>query len=156
MTFLRFSALAATLAFSASLCAEQTNNLTGNWQLNVGKSVWGKVPKPVSVMLTVEHNEPQFSYRGAVQYANEDTREFGFSGAFDGKPYPMSRSVGEGKIVLQRTGPRAFESTFTCDCGNYTETATTTLSKDGKTLTRVLRLKAPDGTSVWTEIYERR
>jgi hypothetical protein len=156
MSFLRYSALAATLAFSASLCAEQATNLTGNWQINVNKSVWGKVPKPVSVMLDIQHDEPQLSYRGAVQYANEDTREFGFSGALDGKPYPMSRSFGEGRITLRRTGARSFESTFTSNCGNYTEAAATTLSKDGKTLTRVLHLKAPDGTSVWTEIYERR
>lgn len=138
------------------LCAAQPANLSGNWQLNVSRSKWGNLNKPVSVVLTIEHQEPNLSYHGFVLYANEDQRDFGFSGAIDGKPYAMSRSFGEGEIVLVRVNDRTIESTFRTADGNYVETARTTVSRDGLTLQRQLKLVSPEGTKKWTEIYERR
>ena len=149
------SVLSAALLLGA-LCAAQPANLSGNWQLNVNRSKWGTVNKPVSVVLTIEHQEPKLSYHGSVLYANEDQRDFGFSGAIDGKPYPMSRSFGNGEIVLVRVNDRTIESTFRSADGNYVESARTTVSRDGRTLERRLRLISPEGTKKWTEIYERR
>lgn len=149
------SVLSAAFLLGA-LCAAQPANLSGNWQLNVNRSKWGTVNKPVSVVLTIEHQEPKLSYHGSVLYANEDQRDFGFSGAIDGKPYAMSRSFGNGEIVLLRVNDRTIESTFRTADGNYVETARTTVSRDGRTLERQLRLVSPEGTKKWTEIYERR
>ncbi|MGQ9917507.1 MAG: hypothetical protein ACUVS7_08830 [Bryobacteraceae bacterium] len=149
------SVLSAAFLLGA-LCAAQPANLSGNWQLNVDRSKWGTVNKPVSVVLTIEHQEPKLSYHGSVLYANEDQRDFGFSGAIDGKPYPMSRSFGNGEIVLVRVNDRTIESTFRTADGNYVETARTTVSRDGLTLERRLKLVSPEGTKKWTEIYERR
>ena len=149
------SVLSAALLLGA-LCAAQPANLSGNWQLNVNRSKWGTVNKPVSVVLTIEHQEPKLSYHGSVLYANEDQRDFGFSGAIDGKPYPMSRSFGNGEIVLVRVNDRTIESTFRSADGNYVESARTTVSRDGRTLERRLRLISPERTKKWTEIYERR
>lgn len=149
------SVLSAALLLGA-LCAAQPANLSGNWQLNVNRSKWGTVNKPVSVVLTIEHQEPKLSYHGSVLYANEDQRDFGFSGAIDGKPYAMSRSFGNGEIVLLRVNDRTIESTFRSADGNYVESARTTVSRDGRTLERRLRLISPEGTKKWTEIYERR
>ncbi|MEJ5367014.1 MAG: hypothetical protein WHT08_01765 [Bryobacteraceae bacterium] len=137
-------------------CAAQPANLSGNWQLNVSRSKWGNLNKPVSVVLTIQHQEPNLSYHGSVLYANEDQRDFGFSGAIDGKPYAMSRSFGEGEIVIVRINDRTIESTFRTADGNYIETARTTVSRDGRTLERQLKLVSPEGTKKWTEIYERR
>ncbi|MBI5084365.1 MAG: hypothetical protein HZB13_07195 [Acidobacteria bacterium] len=134
----------------------QAPNLTGTWHLNVDKSKWGSVRKPVSVVLVIEHKEPQIQYHGSVTYANEETRDFGFFGAFDGKPYAMTRSYGSGTIVLHRLDPYSFESAFKTEDGSSEETAKTTLSRDGKVLTRSLRLRSPEGTKNWTEIYEKR
>ena len=142
--------------FLGALCAAQPANLSGNWQLNVTRSKWGNVNKPVSVVLTIEHQEPKISYHGSVLYANEEQRDFGFSGAIDGKPYPMSRSFGEGEIVVVRINDRTIESTFRTPDGNYVETARTSVSRDGQTLERRLKLVTPEGTRKWTEIYERR
>jgi hypothetical protein len=123
--------------------------------LNVSRSKWGNVNKPVMVMLTIEHQEPKLSYHGSVQYANEDVREFGFSGAIDGKPYPMTRSFGNGEIVIVRVDDRTVDSTFRTPDGNYVETARTVLSRDGRVMERRLKLVSPEGVKKWTEIYER-
>ncbi len=151
--------LAFTLSaalFLGALCAAQPANLSGNWQLNVGRSKWGNVNRPVNIVLTIEHQEPGISYHGSILYANEEQRSFGFQGAIDGKPYPVSRSFGDGEIVLIRVNDRTIESTFRTPDGNYIETARTTISRDGQTLERRLRLVTPEGTRKWTEIYERR
>ncbi|MCS7044111.1 MAG: hypothetical protein NZR01_15095 [Bryobacteraceae bacterium] len=150
------ASLFLTAVFLGAPAGAQPANLSGNWQLNVARSKWGNVNKPVSVLLTIEHQEPKLSYHGSVMYANEDQREFGFSGAIDGKPYPMSRSFGEGEITLVRVNERTIDSTFRTYDGNYIETARTILSRDGRTLERQLRLVSPEGTKKWTEIYERR
>lgn len=150
------ASLVSASLFLGALAAAQPANLSGNWQLNVARSKWGNVNRPVSVLLTIDHQEPKLSYHGSVLYANEDQREFGFSGAIDGKPYPMSRSFGEGEITLVRVNDRTVDSTFRTYDGNYIETARTTISRDGQTLERQLKLVSPEGTKKWTEIYERR
>jgi hypothetical protein len=144
------------LSLGLGLALGQPANLTGTWHLNTEKSRWGQMRKPMSVVLTIDHKEPVFRYTGSILYANEDTREFGFEGAIDGKEYPMTRSVGRGKVTLRRAGPNRFDSTFQTDDGVSMETAVNTLSRDGRTLTRELRLRTLEGTKSWTEVYERR
>jgi hypothetical protein len=138
------------------VCAGQSQIFSGNWRLNVEKSRWGQATKPISVVIVIDHREPAIQYYGAVLYVNEDTRAFGFAGAFDGKPYKMSRSFGDGMITLRRVDELTFESTFRTDDSLYTETARTSISRDGKTLTRKLTVRAPDGSKSWVEVYDKR
>lgn len=144
------------IVLASGVCAGQARNLSGNWHLNVEKSSWSSATKPVSVVLAIDHREPQLKYSGTVTYANEEERSFGFDGALDGKPYRMSRSFGEGSITLHRVDVRTVESSFRSDDGQFTETARTTVSRDGKTLTRKLTARSPGGNTSWTEIYEKR
>lgn len=145
------------LAASAlGIASAQPADLTGSWHLNVEKSKWGGMTKPVSVALEIVHKEPMLNYHGVVMYANEDTREFAFSGALDGTEYAMSRSFGDGMITLRRIDAWTVESTFRTPDGLYRETAQTTISRSGRTLTRRLRLHSPGGRKSWTEVYERR
>ncbi|HNY40482.1 MAG TPA: hypothetical protein PKJ41_08800 [Bryobacteraceae bacterium] len=148
--------LAACLFVFPGVCAAQPINLTGNWHLNVEKSKWGNVTKPHSVVLVIDHKEPVLQYQGKVTYSNEDSRDFGYSGAIDGKPYPMDRSFGTGMITVHRVDGETLESEFRSEDGRYVETARTSVSRDGNTLTRRLRLKAPESTQSWTEVYEKR
>lgn len=143
-------------ASTVGIASAQPADLTGAWHLNVGKSRWGGVARPVSVVLEIVHKEPMLNYHGVVMYANEDTREFAFSGAVDGAEYAMSRSFGDGMISLRRIDAWTVESVFRTPDGLYRETAQTTISRSGRTLTRRLRLQAPDGRKSWTEVYERR
>lgn len=149
-------ASAACLALVCSLAAAQPASMSGNWHLNVEKSKWGSANKPVSVVLAIEHNDPAIHYTGNVTYASEDERPFAFSGSIDGKPYPMSRSFGEGLITVSRLDTHTVQSNFRSNDGAFTETARTTLSRDGRTLTRQLRVTSPEGEKKWTEVYEKR
>lgn len=149
-------ATAACLTMLVGLCAAQPASMSGNWNLNVAKSKWGTASKPVSVVLSIEHNEPSLHYQGTVLYANEDERQFAFSGSFDGKPYPMTRSFGDGMITLSRIDSATVESVFRTGDGKFIETARTSVSRDGRTLTRELRVTSPEGVKKWTEVYEKR
>lgn len=143
------------LGVGIALAADIAGDLTGTWRLNPEKSRWGEMQKPDSVVLVIDHKEPALNYSGSTTYANEGTREFVFHGAIDGRPYPMTRSMGTGKVWLRRINPLRFESTFRGDNGLAVETAVTTISADGHTLTRQLRLTTPEKTVTWTEVYER-
>ena len=144
------------VCLAVGVCTAQTINLTGTWYLNAEKSQWGTVKKPISVVLEIQHREPALQYRGTVTYSNEDTRDFAFEGAIDGKEYAMTRSFGAGTINLRRMDALTIEATFKTTDGAYIETTRTSLSRDGKTMTRRLRTQSPEGTKTWTEVYERR
>jgi hypothetical protein len=146
----------AFLSVALGVCAGQTANFTGSWQLSVVKSHRGAKPKPFSVVLVIEYKDPVLQYRGAVTHVSEDTRDFTFSGAHDGKEYPMVNSLGAGIAVLRRVDANTFESAFRNADGTGLETARTSLSRDGRSLIRQIRQQTPEGTRIWTEIYERR
>ena len=145
----------AFLSVALGVCAGQTANFTGSWHLNIEKSHWGSKPKPLSVVLVIEHKDPALQYRGTVTHGNEDTRDFSFIGAIDGKEYPMVSSIGPGSAVLRRVDANTFESAFRSADGTRLETARTSLSRDGKSLTRQIHQQTPEGTRTWTEVYER-
>ena len=120
------------LSVALGVCAGQTANFSGSWHLNVEKSHWGSKPKPFSVVLVIEHKDPVLQYHGTVTHTNEDTRDFTFSGAFDGKEYPMVSSIGPGITVLRRVDANTFEPAFRNADGTRLETALTSLSRDGR------------------------
>ncbi len=143
------------LSVALGVCAGQPANLSGNWHLNIEKSHWGNKVKPQSVTLYIEHQEPLLRYSGTVTHVNEDSRDFTFEGAIDGKPYSMVGSRGAGMAVLRRVDANTFESVFRTADNSCVETNRTSLSRDGSLLTRQIRLRTPEGTLTWTEVYER-
>jgi len=150
-------AVVAWIGLLAGYCEAQVSSLTGTWHLNVDKSRWGKRQRPQSVAVRVEHNEPALKYSGTVVDAGgENTTDFEFSGAIDGKEYRMTGAYGEGRIRIDRVDTRATVSAFRSDDGRYVVTARTQLAADGKTMTRRIQVKGPDGETQWTEVYEKR
>lgn len=157
MALQRSIAVVAVTAVALVSPAQQVVDLSGAWHLNVEKSKWGKHPKPHSVVINVVHQEPALKYSGiAVAGNGEDTREFSFEGAIDGKEYPITGVFGDGKIVIRRVSPTTTSSAFKSNDGNVVETATTSISADGRTLRREIKVRGPEGEMSWTEIYERR
>lgn len=145
--------LLASSSFAGLLKGGQAANLSGAWDLQVGKSEWGKKEKPVSAEVTIQHNEPEFHYKGTVVTgANGESRTFEFSGAIDGvaKPYE------QGQLMMKRVDDRTMISEFKSQDGKTAETTRTTLSRDGKTLTRRIYTQGPQGSMVWNEVYTRR
>jgi hypothetical protein len=147
----------ALLSLAVVVGAAENANFTGTWHLDVGKSRWGSKPKPMSVELIIDHKDPALHYRGTVTESSENTRDFTFEGAIDGKEYPMAGAAGPGVAVLRRVDANTIETDFRSADGARTENTRTSLSQDGKVLTRTIREKTPEaGTKTWVEIYERR
>jgi len=136
-------------------CGAKSSGLSGNWTLNVAKSKWGKVNKPTTVTLEIQHNEPALKYSGVVVDSNGDGRDFSFDGAIDGREHPVHGAFADGTIVFQRKANNVIASTFRSNDNLLSETAETSVSADGKTLTRHVHLKRPDSELKWTEHYDR-
>jgi hypothetical protein len=149
------NAVLGLMAFSLATWAAPAGNLSGTWRLNIQKSNWGKHRRPVSVVVTIEHNEPVLKYTGAVMDADGDSRTIAFDKRIDGKEYPAETGSGSGKITVARVDASTLSVLIKSDDGRYVQTIRTALSRDGKVLTRRLQLKAPDGEQIWTEVYER-
>jgi hypothetical protein len=133
--------------------------MSGNWALNVKRSNWGDKPSPVRVDIVINHNEPAFKYSGSSQAPDErDASTFEFSGAIDDKEYPVTENGKTArKAKFKRTARNTVEAVYFGPDGKQAETTRTTLSRDGKTLVRQVRVKLPDGrVSRWTEVYEKK
>jgi hypothetical protein len=157
MTSLR---LAFALLFAIEIATAQVADMSGTWHLNVQKSSWGKHPKPTSGTVVIEHHEPAFKYPGNVDVDNGTEtsvgkRNFAFDGAIDGKEYPVSGSAAGAEMTLRRVNPNTIVSELKATDGTVIETAKTTISADGKQLTRELKATAPGKELSWTEVYYR-
>lgn len=146
----------AAMLLSLAACGAKAPDLSGKWKLNVQKSKWGKVNKPTSVILEIQHSEPALKYWGRVVDSDSDGREFSFEGAIDGREYPVIGAFAEGKIVFVRKPGNVVASTFHSNDAMLSETAETSVSADRQALTRRVHLKRPAGELKWTEIYDRR
>ncbi len=105
----------------------------------------------------MQHHEPQLKYSGTVVVDEQGkTNNFEFDGAIDGKEYPVKGGAGPGKVVIKRVDATHTRSETKSDDGKYVENTVTSLSKDGRVLTRRINLKGPDGQTTWTEVYEKK
>jgi len=142
---------AIMVCLAAVVLAAQVPSLTGTWKLNPDKSKWGKKPKPTGVMLTIQHDEPRLTIKGTVADDREESGGFHFDGTIGGPPV----SGAEGTLRVRRIDARTIESAWKSNDGRYSETGRTTLSRDGKELTREVDLKRPEGEMKWTEVYDK-
>ena len=156
MAVMKWASILAMLLLCLAGCGAKAPDLSGNWQLDVAKSNWGKARKPIGVSIEIRHDEPVLKYSGTVVDAQGESRGFSFEGAIDGREYPAHETFADGKIVFERKPGNVIASTFLSADGMVTETAETSVSAVGKTLTRRIRLKRPGSDLSWTERYERR
>src|SRR5258706_10873199 len=112
--------------------------------------------KRQNVDVTIDHNEPAFKYSGTVTSEGEPVHTFEFSGAIDGKPYPVNDTYGAGVLSIKRVDLYTLSSVSKSSDGKHEVNATTYLSQDGKTLTRRITEKLPAGWVSWTEVYEKK
>jgi hypothetical protein len=158
MILFRRAFLALPLAAFLS-SASNVADMSGTWFLDVNKSRWGRHAKAQSAVVKVEHHEPALKYSGTVVAASgggETTQEFSFDGAIDGKEYPLKDTAGEKRMTFQRVNPSTVKSVLKAADGTVVETATTTISRDGKTMQRDIEAKGRNGEVAWTEFYDRR
>ena len=148
-------AIAGLLLWTGTVGA-QRSNLSGTWILNAERSRWSRMQQPQRIVVEIDHKEPALRYCGTVTYANEEDRDFCFDGAVDGRGYVVERSYGHGNMTMKRLDAFSVLSTYRSDDGQYLETSITTVSRDGKRLTRRMRLTCPLGSRTWIEEYEKR
>jgi hypothetical protein len=135
--------------------AAQSPNLTGSWTLNVEKSSWGRKAKPQSVTVNVNQSNQSLKYSGDTVDFDGKQSTYDVDVPVDGQQHPVKTSYGPGQMVVKRSNPYTITSDFHSDDGKFQETATTTVSQDGRTMTRRMHTKGPDGEASWTELYER-
>ena len=152
---LRIFSLLALPSLACLLLAAEPASLSGTWVLDVHKSNFGKLRKPASGVIIIQHAEPKLRYTGTNTFSN-DKSEYRFDGLIDGKAYATTHASGPGTMAIKRLDPRTIESFYKADSGGYEESARTSISADSKTLTRKITVKAKDGTHSWTEVYSRK
>jgi hypothetical protein len=143
------------LALCGSLwCADNHKpDFTGKWELNVSKSNFGKMSKPVSMSLQAEQRGPVFhaSQTTTDQHGSETVES---DWIVDGKEHELT-GKGGGKLVCKWDGS-TLVSQKEWDNGQYKETTKLTLSKDGKVATEKIDSKNPNGENHATLVWERR
>ena len=144
----------AVLAAWALLAADAAN-MSGKWRLNIEESQWGEKHRPQSVLIEIHHDEPVLKYSGTVTDASGLVTKFEFDGAIDGKEYKVQDAGALRSVTIKRISPLTTATTMKSSGGEITESTRTTISQDGKTLTRQIVLKTPEGTTKWTEVYEK-
>jgi hypothetical protein len=153
--------MAFAFCFAAVTASAQVADMSGKWQLNVQKSSWGKHPKPTAGTVLIEHHEPVFKYSGMVEVDNgtettDGKKSFSFDGSIDGKEYPVSGTAAAEKMTIRRVSPTTTISELKSGDGTVVETAKTTISADGKHLTRDVKAVSNGKEISWTEVYDRR
>ena len=149
-------AILAMLLLSLGACRAKGPDLSGTWKLNVQKSHWGKVRKPVSVMLEIRHEDPVLKYQGRVVDAESEGREFGFDGLINGQEQALHGAYADGTIAFTHRPDNVLTSSFKSADGQVTENAETSISADSRVLTRRVRFARGESKLSWTEVYERR
>ncbi|HYP14443.1 MAG TPA: hypothetical protein VEQ63_11015 [Bryobacteraceae bacterium] len=148
--------LAALILCSSVLLLADVANMSGTWKLNSKRSEWGKKQAPDNVVITIEHKEPSFKYSGSAQPYQSAPSKFSFEGSIDGKDYTAKDDEGDRRVRFSRKSDSVVESIQWSHDGKEEQTTTTTISPDGKTLTRKLRTRSPAGEMItWTEVYEK-
>lgn len=148
-------ALWLVLALGGMLWGADSNkpDFTGKWELNVGKSDFGKVSKPTSMSLQAEQ-------KGAVFHATQTTTDQQGSQTIesdwiiDGKTHELT-GKGGGKLTCRWDG-NTLVSQKEWENGQYKEVTKLTLSKDGKLATEKIDSKNPNGENHATLVWERR
>jgi hypothetical protein len=150
-----FAVLVTAIVLWASPASAEVSNLSGTWNLDVEKSDFGKRPKWKNATLQVEHKEPSLKYTLTGTTADGKPLKIEFSGAIDGKEYPVVGSPYSSKASITRVNNSTTKGVATSDDGKTVETYTVTVSKDGKKFERKGTVKGPEGEFKNHALYEK-
>jgi hypothetical protein len=139
------------LALGTSAWAQGAKpNFSGTWNLDTAKSDFGPMPALDSMVLVVEHNDPELKISSTQKSAQmgEITNERRIT--TDGKPNTnkMRNMMGEQDVTSTTTwnGSKLATAATMDFQGNKIELSDSwELSEDGKMLTLVRKLKSDDG-----------
>ena len=153
--FLCFAALVSLAVWPPSAQA-QADPHTGTWVLNVAKSKYapGQAPKEQTSVYAVTAQGLKVSTKGTSADGKPTTTDF--TANFDGKDYPATGNPDWDGVVLKRVDSHSIEFTRK-KSGKVVQTATSVVSKDGKTRTVTVTGVNAAGQKVSTVgVYEKK
>jgi hypothetical protein len=141
------------LAEERRALAQTTDPTVGTWVLNYGKSVFDPENTLQRRTATFEAAPDGFKHIQLTLLANGSTSRVEYTVKFDGKDHPIAGSALD-TVVVKRIDAHTVERIGKVG-GKIVETATRTVSTDGKTLTIVTKGNL-DGTEYSsTQVYEK-
>jgi len=154
-------AVLLVLLLSASAWAQDAKpNFTGKWNLDVAKSDFGPMPPPDSVVHVIEHKEPNLKVVTTTKSAQgEITNERSLT--TDGKENVNKMRMGpDGEQQVTSTSKwngKALATSFKLSAQgtDFDINDSWTLSDDGKVLTIVRAIKAPQGEFAATTVFNK-
>jgi len=112
----------------------QADPHSGTWVLNVAKSKYtpGPAPKEQSSVYTVDSKSIKVATKGTSADGKPTMTDF--TAAFDGKDHPVKGNADWDAVAVRRVDSQTIEFTRKLG-GKVVQTATSVVSKDGKTRT---------------------
>ncbi len=151
--------LVLMMAAGFSMIAADTNgkpDFTGSWSLNVGKSSFGKMPKPQSMTLKAMRKGEVLH---SVQTMDDGQGPKSVEGDWflDGKQHPVDPTAqGNKQTQMSRWQGNTLVAERRSDDGSYHENIRMNISGDGKTATEHISVKSPNGSNTSTLVWERK
>jgi hypothetical protein len=142
--------------------AQVSSGFSGTWALNQDKSTFEPLDtRPLRRVVILEMKGNELSHRTSTQrmrildvepFQEVSTAQVSYTAKFDGREYPVPNS--SSTIKLKRMNATTFERVATS--GTASETATWTLSPDGRTLTVTAKGVDAEGMPFSsTQVYDR-
>ena len=149
------------LLLSASAWAQDAKpDFTGKWNLDVAKSDFGPMPPPDSVVHVIEHKEPSIKIVTTTKGAQGETTNERLL-TTDGKENVNKMRMGpDGDQQVTSTSKwngKALATSFKLSAqgAEFDINDSWTLSDDGKVLTVVRAIKAPQGEFTATTVFNK-
>jgi hypothetical protein len=140
MSTLFVIAAAASIAMAAD-----KPDFSGNWKLDADKSVFGPMPPPTSLTSKIDHKDPDLSVttsQSGPQGDRTDTMKY----STDGKETTNSMMGNDVKSkAVWQDKTLVITSNANFGGADVKFTSKFSLSDDGKTLTQLLSISAPQG-----------
>ncbi len=129
-------------------------DLSGKWELNVGKSKFGKMPAPTR--MTLESTKRGSTFHSVQSTYDQAGGPNAVEGDWfmDGKQHPIGS---DGKMTsMSKWDGNTIVSERRSKDGTYDELIRVQISDDGKTATEDIKLKSPNGNNSSTLVWDRK
>ena len=124
--------LAMTFILPAALLADDL--LSGTWELDAAASRFDPGPARKTDIRIYKVDGSVIHMTGKVVFADGKSINAEYTGAYDGKDYPVAGNPRVGTIAQERVDAHTAKTTTKRD-GKITATRVRVISKDGKTMT---------------------
>jgi hypothetical protein len=150
-----FSLTLVTLAFGL-VQAQAKSDFSGTWKLNTGKSDFGQMPAPDSVIEKITHQDPTLKANVATTGGMQGDSTYDVSYTTDGKECVNHMGENEFKSTLKWEGDELVVETKGSFGGNeFTAKGRWSLSSDGKMLTVTQHFSSAMGEGDVKEVFDK-